>query len=459
MQVEWHRQQRRAEAVIILKNFINIFNIPELRKKLLFTLGVLVVFRLGCHIPVIGIDLGALNQLISNASSMLGGLFRYLDIFSGGALSQSTLFALGVMPYVTASIMMQVLTLAVPQLEQMAKEGEYGRKIINQYTRYLAVFIAIIQSSGYIALLKSQNLVVNPGWGFNIIFVISLTVGSLFVMWLGEQISLFGIGNGSSMIIFAGIVARFPEYLGRTIHAVRDLGTLSVFTALLILLIYLAITACIVFLEKGERKIPVQYSRRVVGNKVYGGQSTYIPLKLNSAGVMPVIFTGAVLQIPIFITSLLVQRGPAWLVPFSKTVADILNQNGLLFNVLQFLLIIAFSYFYTAIIFNPEELADNIKKGGGFIPGIRPGKKTAEFFNYLLLRIGLIGAIYLGLLALSPNIMTAFISNMPFILGGTGLLIVVLTALELAAQMESYLIEHRYEGFVTGGRLKPRSVR
>ncbi len=270
--------------MIVLRNFKNIFKIPELRNKILFTLGVLIIYRLGTFIPVIGVNVPMLGEYMKKATA-IGGLLSYLDVFSGGALSQATLFALGIMPFITASIMTQILGMSVPYFEQLLKEGEYGRKIINQYTRYLALGLSVMYSFGYATYLENAGLALSPGWGFRILFVLSLTVGSLLVMWLADQISLFGIGNGSSMIIFAGIVSRFPSYIIKT-KALIEVGTLEVWQGILILIIFLAITACIVFLEKGERKIPVQYARRVVGQRVYGGQSTYIPFKINTAGIM-----------------------------------------------------------------------------------------------------------------------------------------------------------------------------
>jgi len=441
--------------VILLKNFINIFFVPELRRKLLFTLGILIIHRFGSHIPVIGVDIDKLQQLMDQRVG-LSGLFAYLDLFSGGSLRQCTLFALGIMPYITASIMMQMLSLSVPWLEQLVKEGEYGRKIINQYTRYLAVFVALGQSTGLALLIERYGLVLDPSWGSRLLFILSLTVGALFVMWLAEQISLFGLGNGSSMIIFAGIVARFPDDILKTIAAIQE-GYIDPVLGGFIFILVIAIIACIVFLEKGERKIPVQYSRRVVGQRMYGGQSTYIPFKINTAGIMPVIFSNAVLNIPVFASSLLAATFPIF-----KWFSESLTPGGVIYGVVNFVLIIFFSFFYTALVFNPVELADNIKKGGGFIPGIRPGKKTAEFFNYILTRIGLVGAIYLATLALLPNIIHGVLA-MPFylsgIMSGTALLIVVGVALETAAQIESYLIEHRYEGFLTSGRLRGRGSR
>lgn len=436
--------------MVFLKNFKNIFLIPELRKKLLFTLGVLLVTRLGTFIPVIGVNIPLLAEYMRRATR-LGGLLSYLDVFSGGSLANSTLFALGISPYITASILMQLLSMTLPTLEQLAKEGDYGRRIINQYTRYLALGLSIFYSSAYALLLENQGLVLTPGWAFRFLFVISLTAGAMFVMWLGDQISLFGIGNGSSMIIFAGIVSRFPEYIIKT-KAFVDAGTIESWQAFLILAIFLAITACIIFLEKGERKIPVQYARRVVGQRVYGGQSTYIPFKINNVSIMPIIFTVVMLNAPLTLLGFLSQRFESL-----KYLLDWFGPASVAYNVLEFAFIIAFSFMYAALIFNPEELAENIKKSGGFIPGIRPGKKTAQFFSYILTRIGLVGAIYLACLAIAPNILHALM-RMPFSLSGTSLLIVIGVALETASQIEAYLIEHRYEGFLVTGRLKNRAA-
>ncbi len=434
--------------MVLLSSLKNIFSIPELTRKILYTLGVLVVFRLGSYIPVMGVNVPMLSHIMEQAG-MMGGLLQHLDIFSGGSLERCTIFALGISPYITSSIMMQMLSMTVPSFEALAKEGEYGRKIINQYTRYLTLGLSIMYSFAYALFLENQGLALTPGWGFRIPFILTVTVGALFVMWLGEQISLFGLGNGSSMLIFAGIVARFPEYFIRTISAVWETENLPGWQAILILLILIAITACIIYVERGERKIPVQYARRVVGQRVYGGQSTYIPFKINTSGVMPVIFAGAMLNIPLVISTMLSYKFDF----FKKVATEWLARGGILFNVTEFLLIIGFSFFYTALIFNPEELAENIKKSGGFIPGVRPGNQTAKFFNYILTRVGLVGAIYLALLALAPNFLNA-IFRMPFIIGGTSLLIVVGVALEIASQVESYLIEHRYEGFLSSGRMK-----
>lgn len=441
--------------MVLLRNFLNMFNIPELRKKIIFTLSILIIYRLGNHIPVIGVDIDKLLQMMSQSGG-LSGIFSYLDLFSGGNLRQCTIFALGISPYITASIMMQFLCLSIPTLEQLSKEGEYGRKIINQYQRYLAAIVAMVQSTGFVFLLERYGLVIDPWFGSRVLFVISLSVGTMFVMWLGEQISLFGIGNGTSMIIFAGIVARFPDDIIKVIGGIQE-GYLDLFVGILLFAIVLAIAAAIIFLEKGDRKVPVQYSRRVIGGKMYGGQSTYIPFKINPSGVMPVILASAMLNIPMFALTLLASR---W--SFFKNIAESFSAGGFVYSILDFILIICFSFFYTALVFNPEELADNIKKGGGFIPGIRPGKQTADFFSHILTRIGLVGALYLAALALIPSIIHWLLA-MPFylsgILSGTALLIVVGVANETAAQIESYLIEHRYEGFLASGRLKGRGMR
>jgi preprotein translocase subunit SecY len=440
--------------VVLLKSFIHMFNIAELRKKILFTLGILIVYRIGMHIPVIGVDIDKLAQLMSQTSRFTGFL-SYIDLFSGGNLRQCTLFALGIMPYITASILMQFITLSFPYFEALSKEGEHGRKVINQYTRYLALGVAIFQSSGFVAILERYGLVIAPGWGSRILFVLFLSVGSSFVMWLGEQISLFGLGNGSSILIFAGIVSRFPDDVVKVIVSVQE-GYIDLFVGIFIFALALSITACIVFLEKGDRKIPVHYAKRVVGNKMYGGQSTYIPFKINVAGVMPVIFASSILNIPMLILPLL-----ASYFDFFKPVADSFVPGSLVHGTFDFVLIILFSFFYTAVIFNPEELAQNIKKQGGFIPGIRPGRQTAEFFNHILTRLGLIGAVYLAFLALLPTIVQHLLSlsfYLSGIMSGTALLIAVGVALETASQIESYLIEHRYEGFLTTGRMKGRAL-
>ena len=337
-------------------------------------------------------------------------------------------------------------------MEQLVKEGDYGRKVINQYTRYLAFGLSIAYSIGYATYLEANNLVLNPGIAFKLLFILSLSVGAMFVMWIGEQISLMGLGIGSSMIIFASIVARFPDYVIKTVHWVQ-IGNMNMLVALLILAIYIVIAGCIVFLEKGDRKIPVQYARRIIGQRVYGGQSTYIPFKINTVGVMPVIFAQSVLNLPIFISTLMAPK-----YAFFRSLSEMLKMNGFLYNALEFGLIVFFTFVYAALVFNPTELADDLKKKGGFIPGIRPGKQTADYFDYILTRIGLVGAVYLGILALLPNVINALIA-MPFYLQGTSLLIVVGVALEISGLIESYLIEHNYGSFVKGSRIKSQVAR
>ncbi len=427
--------------MVLLKSFRNVFLISELRKKIAFTLFVLIIDRLGTYIPVIGVDVPKLTEFMQQKSG-IGGLLSYFDIFSGGALNRCTVFALGISPYITASIMMQILGMTIPSLELLLKEGEYGRKIINQYTRYLALGLSIVYSLSYAVLLESQGLVLVPGWSFKMIFVMTLTAGAMLVMWLGDQISLYGIGNGSSVIIFAGIISRYPTMVLKLAYLVQE-GNLHILMALGVLAAFLFITASIIFLEKGERKVPVQYARRIVGNKVFSGQSSYIPFKINNAGIMPVIFASTVLRFPQLIGGMLSVK-----FPMVNTVLQAFY-SGPLFYVSEFLLIIMFSFFYTALAINPVELSENIRKNGGFVPGMRPGQQTSKYFDYLLTRIGLVGAIYLGFLAIFPAILQLTL-GVPFEESGTSMLIVVGVALELANQIESYLIERRYEGFLTG---------
>lgn len=414
-------------------------------------LGVLIINRLGTYIPVIGVNVPMLSDLMQQKSSV-GGLLSYFDIFSGGALSRCTVFALGISPYITASIMLQILGMTIPSFEQLLKEGEYGRKIINQYTRYLTLALSVAYSFSYAIFLERHDLVLVPGWSFRILFVLTLTAGAMLVMWMGDQISLHGIGNGSSVLIFAGIVSQYPTHALKLMHMVQQ-GHVHLIFALAVLLAYILITAGIVYLEKADRKIPVHYARRMVGNKVYGGQSTYIPFKINSAGIMPVIFAGTVLRVPLILAGMLSAQFPSL-----QLILQNAFYSGPLFYVVEFLLIIMFSFFYTALFVNPVELAENIRKGGGFVPGLRPGKQTAEYFNYTLTRVGLVGAIYLATLSILPAILQ-FLFKIPFEESGTSMLIVVGVALELSNQIESYLIERRYEGFLRNGRLKGRASR
>jgi len=434
---------------VLLHNFKNIFLVSELRKKLFFVLVVFAVFRFGSHITVPGVNLFALSGLFN--SGVAGGLMAYFDLFSGGALRYFSIFALGIGPYISASIMMQMLTIMVPSLEALAKEGESGRKIIGQYTRYLTAGIALVQAFGACAFIERHpGLVVTPGWSFRLTTVFILAIGALFVMWLGEQINAHGIGNGSSMLMFAGIVARLPDAVFKIWDNIQ-MGQADLIVVALLLIVTVGVMGCVIFLEKGERKVPVQYAKRVVGHKVYGGQSSYIPLKINPAGVVPVIFSSAVLGLPLALASLLAGRWP----DFYSKLMEWIGYDKILYNVLNAGLIVFFAYFYTAIIFNPNELADNLRKSGGFIPGIRPGKKTAEFFDYLLTRIGFPGALYLAALAILPGMLNSFI-NFPVIFSGVSLLIVIGVALDTSAQIESHLIERRYEGFLATGRLRGR---
>ena len=436
--------------MVLLKSFRNIFVISELRKKIFFVLGVLIINRLGTYIPVIGVNVPMLSDLMQQTSG-IGGFLGYFDIFSGGALSRCTVFALGIQPYISASIFMQILGMTIPSFEQLMKEGEYGRKIINQYTRYLALVMSVVTSFSYAMLLESKGIVLVPGWGFRITFVLTLTAGAMLVMWMGDQISLHGIGNGSSVLIFAGILSSYPAHALKLMAMVEQ-GHTHILMAIAVLVAYLVITAGIVFLEKGDRKIPVHYARRVVGNRVYGGQSTYIPFKINSAGIMPVIFASTVIRFPLIIAGMLSSYFP--------TLQMVVQSfyNGPLLTVVDFLLVIMFSFFYTALFVNPTELAENIRKGGGFVPGLRPGKQTAEYFNYTLTRVGLVGAIYLATLAILPTILQNVL-HIPFEESGTGMLIVIGVALEISNQLESYLIERRYEGFLRNGRSKGRIAR
>ena len=435
--------------MVLLKSFRNIFKISELRSKIFFVIVVLIINRLGTYIPVIGVNVSKLAEMLQQQAG-LGGILGYFDAFAGGALSRCTVFALGISPYITASILLQILGMTLPSFEQLMKEGEYGRKIINQYTRYVTLGLSLAYSFSFALTLEYYGLVLNPGWIFRIVFMLTLSAGSMLVMWMGDQISLYGIGNGSSVIIFANLVSGYPTSIMRLIHKVQE-GQTHIIMALLVLAIFLAITALIVFLEKGQRKVPIQYTRRIVGNRMYAGQGTYIPFKINSAGVMPVIFASTILQFPLMLASLLSSY-----VPVLQEVVSAFY-SGPLYTVCQFILVIIFSFVYTALVVNPEELAEHVRKGGGFIPGLRPGKNTANYFNYILTRVGLVGAIYLGLLAVLPTILQK-VFYIPFDQSGTSMLIVVGVALELANQIESYLIEHKYEGFLSSGRVKRRGA-
>jgi len=434
----------------MLSGFQNAARVPELKRRVLFTLAMLAVYRLGVHVPTPGIDRHAMAAFFEQQS---GNLLGFLNLFSGGALEQFSVFSLGIMPYISASIILQLLTVVFPYLERLSKEGEAGRRKITQYTRYGTVVLSIIQGLMISVGLEGTrgpggfSLVLVPGWGFRLMTVITLTSGTAFIMWLGEQITERGIGNGISLIIFAGIVARLPSAAGTTLQFVRE-GELGVLVALVIVVLTVVVVGVIIFVERGQRRIPVQYAKRVVGRKMYGGQSSHLPLKINTANVIPPIFASSVL---IFPATLAQFASYAWV----QTVASSLAPGQLVHDAVYVALIIFFAFFYTAVVFNPADVAENMKKFGGYIPGIRPGPKTAEYIERVLSRITLSGAIYLSIVSLLPTLLVGQF-NVPFYFGGTALLIVVGVALDTVAQMETHLISRNYEGFMKRGRLRGR---
>lgn len=409
----------------------NALKIPDLRQKILFTLAIIAVYRLGAHVPVPGVDLAAIRQLFAKESGVLG----LLDLFTGGALARFAIFALGIMPYITASIIMQLLTVVIPTLERWKDEGEMGQRKITQTTRYLTLALAIIESFGYVLLFQSQLSTKFSGLQIYLI-IITLTAGTALVMWLGELITQRGIGNGMSLMIFASIISGMPRGITQTFR-VQNPVVATVFFAF-----FLAILVAVIIMEGGQRRIQVQYAKRVVGRRMYSGGSTYIPLKVNSAGVIPIIFATSVLLVPVTIGSLL----PG---PFFNGLQASFASGGLLSSIFQVILIVFFAYFYTAIVFNPIELADNIKKYGGFVPGVRPGRPTAVFLDRVLNRITLPGSLFLAAIAVIPNILSARM-GIPFLqnFGGTSLLIIVGVALETMRQLESQLMQRHYEGFL-----------
>ncbi|OGW33951.1 MAG: preprotein translocase subunit SecY [Nitrospirae bacterium GWC2_56_14] len=425
----------------------NIFNIPELRKRVFFTLLMLAVYRIGAYIPTPGVRGDALSQYLHQAAS---GLMGFFDMFSGGALSRVTIFALGIMPYITASIVLQLLTVVIPRLQALAKEGESGRKKITEYTRYGTVVIAAFQSFWMAVGIEKMGggaFVESTGWSFRILTMITLTAGTTFIMWLGEQITERGIGNGISLIIFAGIVAGFPSAVINTFGLVTS-GEIPYFMLAVILVIIVSVIAAIILMERGQRKISVQYAQRMVGRKIYKGQSTHLPLKINSAGVIPPIFASSILMFPATIASF---TEVSWV----KDIAGQLAPGRLLYTTVYVVMIVFFAFFYTAIVFNPVDIAENLKKYGGFIPGIRPGKKTSDYLYRVLTRITLGGALYLAAVCVLPDIFyKAF--NVPFYFGGTSLLIVIGVALDTVSQIESHLIQRHYGGFLKGVSVKGR---
>ncbi|HUI44741.1 MAG TPA: preprotein translocase subunit SecY [Nitrospirota bacterium] len=425
----------------------NIFNIPELRKRVIFTLLMLAVYRIGAHIPTPGVKGEALSQFLHQSAA---GLMGFFDMFSGGALSRVTIFALGIMPYITASIVLQLLTVVIPRLQALAKEGEAGRKKITEYTRYGTVVISGFQSFWMAVGIEKMGggaFVESTGWSFRILTMITLTAGTTFIMWLGEQITERGIGNGISLIIFAGIVSGFPRAVSNTIGLVSA-GEIAYFMVFIIIALIIAVVAAIIVMERGQRKIAVQYAQRMVGRKIYKGQSTHLPLKINSSGVIPPIFASSILLFPATIAGF-VQ------VPWLHWFAQQLSPGKLLYTLVYVIMIIGFSYFYTAIVFNPVDIADNLKKYGGFIPGIRPGKKTSDYLFRVLNRITLGGALYLAAVCVLPDIFYKFF-NVPFYFGGTSLLIVIGVALDTISQIESHLIQRHYGGFLKGTTVKGR---
>jgi len=436
---------------MIGSGFQNSFKIPELRNRILITFALLAVYRIGVHVPVPGIDNVALASFFARAQGTLLGLF---DMFSGGALERLSVFALGIMPYISASIILQLLTVVIPHLEKLSKEGEQGRKKITQYTRYGTVILSIIQGLGISIGLERMtapggaSVVIEAGWSFRLMTVLTLTAGTAFIMWLGEQITERGIGNGISLIIFAGIVARMPSAMKNTYNLMAT-GEMGIFTVILLIALMVAVVGFIVYVEQAQRRIPVQYPKRVVGRKMYGGQSTHLPLKINTSGVIPPIFASSIIMFPATVASFL---NIAWM----QAVAGALTPGSGWYELLYVVFIFFFCYFYTAVQFNPVDVADNMKKNGGYIPGIRPGKKTAEYIDKVLTRITLGGAIYVSAVCVLPSIlMTRF--NVPFYFGGTALLIVVGVAIDTMSQIQAHLLPRNYEGFLKkGGRFRGR---
>ena len=444
-----------AEQAMASLNFGVLAKATELKKRIWFTLGALIVYRIGTYIPVPGVDAAVMGEILAQHG---GGILGMFDMFTGGALGRMTVFALNIMPYISASIIVQLMTAAIPSWEALKKEGEAGRKKLNQYTRYLTVLIAIFQAWGIAVGLESMRgqfgaAVYDPGWFFRVSCVITLVGGTMFLMWLGEQITARGVGNGISLIIFAGIVANLPSALVSTLELGRT-GALSTFFIIFFLLAALAIIAFVVFLERAQRRIPVQYPKRQVGNRMFSGEATHLPLKLNTSGVIPPIFASSLLLLPATIAGFSTdptQEG--WL----QTISAALAHGRPLYMALYMALIVFFAFFYTAVVFNPTETADNLKKYGGFVPGIRPGQNTAEYLDRVLTRLTVVGAGYLCIVCIIPEIL---ISNygVPFYFGGTSLLIIVSVTMDTVAQVQSHLFAHQYEGLIKKARLGGRGM-
>jgi preprotein translocase subunit SecY len=422
----------------------------ELKKRLWFALGCLVVYRFGTYIPLPGIDPVVMAQIFEQNA---GGIMGMFNMFSGGALERMSIFALGILPYISASIIMQLMTAVSPTIEQLKKEGEAGRKKINQYTRYLTVFLSAFQGYGLAIGLEAMSgsggsAVLDAGWHFRIITVITIVGGTLFLMWLGEQITARGVGNGISLIIFTGIIAQLPSALASTLELGRT-GALSTMLILFLFLMMVAVIAFIVFMERAQRRLLVQYPKRQVGNRMFQGDSSHLPLKLNSAGVIPPIFASSLLLLPITMANFSSGQGPEWL----TSITAMLGQGQPLHILLYMSLIIFFAFFYTAVVFNPKDTADNLKKYGGFLPGIRPGERTAEYIDYVLTRITVVGALYLAAVCVLPEMLISY-AGVPFYFGGTSLLIVVSVTMDTVAQIQSHLLAHQYEGLIKRARLK-----
>jgi preprotein translocase subunit SecY len=434
----------------LFEGFQNIPKIPELKRRITITLLLLAVYRIGVHVPTPGIDAAALAAFFAQAK---GTLFSFIDMFSGGAFERLSVFALGIMPYISSSIILQLLTVVVPHLERLSKEGEAGRKKITQYTRYGTVLLSLIQGFGISVGLERMTglggelVVMDPGWSFRLMTMITLTAGTAFIMWLGEQITERGIGNGISLIIFAGIVARMPTAISNSVRLIRT-GEMGIIIILFLIVLMVGVVGAIIYVERGQRRIPVQYAKRIVGRRMYGGQSTHLPLKINTAGVIPPIFASSIIMFPATIANFLQH-------PWMKAIASQLAPGSLAYELIYVGFIFFFCYFYTAVTFNPTDVADNMRKYGGYIPGIRPGKKTAEFVDRVLTRITFSGAIYVSAVCVLPSILiTRF--NVPFYFGGTALLIVVGVALDTVGQIESHMLMRHYEGFMKQGRIKGR---
>jgi preprotein translocase subunit SecY len=435
-----------AEQLAANINFGAIARAEELKKRIWFTLAALVVYRLGTYIPLPGIDPEALKQSFANQS---GGVLGLFNMFAGGAIERMAIFALNIMPYISASIIIQLLTSVMPTLEALKKEGESGRKVLNQYTRYLTVVLAVFQSWGIaVGLQSSGNIVQDPGLFFAISTVITLTGGTMFLMWLGEQITSRGIGNGSSLIIFAGIVANLPSAIAGTLELGRQ-GAISTMLILGVIVMAVGVVYFIVFMERAQRRLLINYPKRQVGNRMYEGQTSFLPLKLNTSGVIPPIFASSLLLLPATAASFSTNQGTGIL----SMLTTYLGHGRPAYMLLYAGLIIFFAFFYTAIVFNPQETADNLKKHGGFIPGIRPGERTADFIDYVLTRITVIGAAYLTLICLIPELLVSY-AALPFYFGGTSLLIVVSVTMDTVAQVHGHLLAHQYEGLVKKAQLR-----